>query len=262
MKLLIAIPSKGRADTIAKRSMRWLPRTGFDVRVFVEPQEYEAYEAALKDGDYNNYTHSAGMLIKIRKNNGGISYVMQQIKKHAAKNKYDLVFKMDDDIKGFIGRGKKKPDDQMIMDFCAMVGACRLELGARPEVGAVGFPYRNELFELKKWSAINARLQTAYIVRTKLMHSLGVNMMEDFAQYVYLRSQNFLTLRYGLLGIDAAPVGKTKGGMQLFDQQKLALEAAQKLRELHPGIKFRKVEGKAWSIEPVLSGPFFGIKKL
>ena len=263
MKLLIAIPSKGRADTIFKRTMRWAPRLGYDVKVFVEPQEIASYRTLAEDGNYKNRTAiTDDSFVDIGKNDGGISYVMSFIKQYAVDNGYDLVFKMDDDVMRFTGRGKSKPDDLMIIEFSAMVGKCRVTFGKYPDVAAIGFPYRNELFELKQWVGINMRLQTCYIVRTEMMHSLGVNMMEDFAQYVYIRTQNKNTLRYGLLGIDAADVGKTAGGMQMFNQKELAEETCKRLKELHPAMQFKKVEGKNWSIEPVLSCAFFGVKKL
>lgn len=263
MKILIAVPSKGRPDTIFKRTLRWVARTGYDVRVFVEPQEIETYREAARDANYQfRLTITDQHFVDIGKNDGGISYVMSFIKDYATNNGYDLVFKMDDDVVRFVGRGKAQPDDNMLIDFATMVGKCRVTFGKYPDVAAIGFPYRNELYEIKEWVGINMRLQTCYIVRTQDMFSLGVNMMEDFAQYVYIRSKNRVTLRYGLLGIDAADVGKTKGGMQMFDQNKLAQETAEKLRELHPSIKFKKVTGKAWDIEPVLAGDFFGVKKL
>jgi hypothetical protein len=43
MKLLIAIPSKGRADSIFSRTLRWLPLTGFDYKVLIEPQDSVDY---------------------------------------------------------------------------------------------------------------------------------------------------------------------------------------------------------------------------
>lgn len=262
MKLLIAVPSKGRADKIIKHTMRWLPRTGFDVRVFVEPQEFDKYAERLEHGNYDNRVHfPPEALINIGENDKGLSFVKEYIKQYAIDNGYELVFKMDDDVLRFNARGKNKPDDEMVMDFAGMVGVCRKTMGEYPDVGAIGFPYRNELFEPKRWASINTRLQTCYIIRTELLQS-GFNTTEDFAQYVYIRSQNKTTLRYGLLGIDCADVGKNKGGLQLFDRQKQFEEEAEKLREIYPALQFKKVDGKSWLYEPVLTGDFFGVKKL
>lgn len=263
MKLLIAVPSKGRAKKIIKHTMRWLPRTGFEVRVFVEPQEYEAYKESLDHGNYDNRVHfPLEHLIDIGENDKGLSFVKGYIKQYALDNGFDLVFKMDDDVLRFNARGKNKPDDEMVMDFCGMVGVCRKTMGEYPDVGAIGFPYRNELFEPKRWTSINTRLQTCYLIRTELMQDGEFDAMEDFAQYVLLRKANKVTLRYGLLGIDCADVGKNKGGHQMFNRGEKVEADIAKLREIHPAIQFKKVDGKDWAYEPVLTGDFFGVKKL
>lgn len=262
MKLLIAIPSKGRTNTIFKRTLRWVVRTGFDVRVFVEPQEIEAYREATRDANYQNRLDlSDENFVDIGKNDQGLAYVKNFMKQYAIKNGYDLLFRMDDDILRFTGRGKNLPDDLMIIKFSEMVGRCRVTFGRYPDVAGIGFGYRNELFEPKEWSLINGRLQTCYIIRPEYIAD-GFNCFDDFADYVNIRAQNKLTLRYGLLGIDAAGVGKEKGGLQSFDRNELAKADGLKLRELYPAMRFKKVDKKSWSFEPILTGDFFGIKKL
>lgn len=262
MKLLVAIPSKGRSDTIFKRTLRWVVRTGFDVKVFVEPQDIELYREGARDGNYQNYTDITDEhFIDIGENDKGLSYAKKFIKDYAIANGYDLVFRMDDDIMRFTGRGRNKPDDLMIIQFAEMVGKCRIAFGKYPDVAAIGFPYRNELFEPKEWSLINGRLQTCYIIKPEYITE-GFGSFDDFADYVNIRLQNKITLRYGLLGIDAADVGKTRGGLQMFDREELANADIIKLRELYPAIQFKPVKGKSWGFEPVLSGDFFGVKKL
>lgn len=262
MKLLIAIPSKGRTDTIFKRTLRWVARTGYDVRVFVEPQEIEQYREVARDANYQHYLDiHDNQFIDIGKNGRGLGYAKGFIKKYAQEYNYDLVFKMDDDVLRFSGRGKNKSDDDMLYDFVKMVGKCRLTFGRYPDVAAIGFPYRNELYEPKEWTAINARLQSCYIIRTQYINS-GFSTFEDFAQYIHIRSKNMVTLRYGLLGIDAADVGKNKGGYQLFDRNSQSVKEAEKLKKLYPALKFKQVKDKDWAFEPILAGEFFGVKKL
>lgn len=48
----------------------------------------------------------------------------------------------------------------------------------------------------------------------------------------------------------------------MFDREAQLEEELPKLREMYPALKFKTVKGKRWSIEPVLSGAFFGVKKL
>lgn len=262
MKLLIAIPSKGRSDTIFKRTMRWACRLGYDVRVFCEPSEIEAYREAARDGNYQNRTAiTDASFVDIGKNNGGLSYAKKFIKDYAIQNGYDLVFRLDDDVLRFSSRGRNKPDDLMIIKFSEMVGKCRVTFGKYPDVAAVGFGYRNELYEPKEWAGINMRLQTCYIIKPEYIAE-GFGCFDDFADYVNIRKQNKVTLRYGLLGIDVADVGKTKGGLQMFDREELANQDIVKLRAMHPAIEFKIVRDKTWGIEPVMTGDFFGVKKL
>lgn len=262
MKLLVAIPTKGRSSKIFKHTLRWVSRAGYDLRVFCEPSEIEQYREGAREANHEyRLDISDDNFVDIGQDNGGLSFVKQFIKDYATEHGYELVFKMDDDILRFSSRGRNKTDDLMILEFCEMVGTCRVMFGKYPDVAAVGFPYRNELFGPKQWSLINGRLQTAYIIRTEYLQS-GYNTLEDFAQYIYIRSQNKNTLRYGLLGIDAADVGKNAGGLQLFNREEMLNEELPKLREMYPALEFKAVRGKTWSMEPVLTGEFFGVKKL
>lgn len=262
MKLLIAIPSKGRADTIFKRTMRWAPRLGFEVKVFVEPQEIETYREGARDANHENYTNiTDNHFVDIGKNDGGLIHAKKFIKDYAIEHGYDLVFRLDDDILRFSGRGRNKTDDEMILIFSAMVGKCRVTFGKYPDLAGIGFGYRNELFNPKEWVGINMRLQTCYIIRPEYIAE-GFGSFDDFADYINIRLNNKMTLRYGLLGIDAADVGKTKGGLQMFDREELANNDIAKLREIYPALQFKSVKGKTWTTEPVLTGPFFGVKKL
>lgn len=262
MKLLIAIPSKGRSKKIFKHTLRWVGRTGYDVRVFVEPQEIKEYREEAKHANYDIYMDfKDDNFVDVGKNDEGLSHAKKFIKDYAIKNNYDLVFRMDDDIMRFTGRGRNKTDDLMILEFCDMVGACRVAFGNFPDVAAVGFPYRNELFEPKKWSLINGRLQTCYIIKPEYFAE-GFHVFDDFADYINIRAQNKNTLRYGLLGIDTADVGKNPGGLQLFNREELAEHDLPLLRKLYPALEFKPTKGKTWSIEPVLKGDFFGVKKL
>lgn len=215
MKLLVAVPSKGRPDAIYKNTLRWVVRTGFDVRIFVEPQELEAYREAARLANYEYRLDIFDeQFVDIGATDKGLGFVKQFIHDYAIEHKYDLVFKMDDDVKRFKGRGKSKPDDLMVLDFAEMVGECRLAFGKYPDVAAIGFPYDNELFEgkYKTWRSVNERLQSCYIIRSEYING-GYDTFEDFAQFIYIRQQGKITLRYGALGIDCADVGKNGGGV-------------------------------------------------
>lgn len=263
MKLLIAIPSKGRPKELFTRTMRWVSRAGYDVRVFVEPQELEEYREAATDANYLfRLDIKPEQFIDIGENDKGLGFAKSFIANYAKENGYDLVFKMDDDVNRFSGRGKRKADDLMLLEFCEMVGKCRVTFGKYPDVAAIGFPYSFELWEPKQWTAINARLQTCYICRTEYLIG-GYGVTEDFAQYIYIRSINKVTLRYGLLGIDTVGVGKGKGGQAFLESRDEAMKGElERLKQYYPALKYKVVKDKDWTIEPDMRGEFFGVKKL
>lgn len=66
--------------------------------LFVEPQEWTAY--ASKHGKNFN-------LVKLGKNNGGFSYLLNEMLRHAERKKWKEYFFCDDDITGFKSRTKK-----------------------------------------------------------------------------------------------------------------------------------------------------------
>lgn len=254
MKIVSVIPSKGRPDRLSGSTLSWHCLLKHDYFVFVEPQEYEAYLAVVP----------ADNLVQIPKKDQGLGYVKHYIQGWLKDKNYDLVFKLDDDIKAFAGRGGRK-DPQGTAELVQTAIDDAIEAFDKyPDLGGVSFPYRNELWEVKKWVAVNARLQTSYIVRKDyFVGSPRVSTFEDFYNYIYLRASNKLILRYGLIGIDTN-VGTTEGGLQTdgFDRRAMAEAEVPVLRELYPALEFKRVEGKAWHIEPVLKGAFFGAKKL
>lgn len=264
MRILVAVPSRGRSKTIFKRTLRWVGRTGFVVKVFVEPQEIEQYRAGIEDANYRYYLDlKPDMFVDIGENDKGLGFAKSFIKKYAEENNFDLVFKMDDDVLRFNQQGKNKDDDRMVINFATMVGQCRVVFGRYKDLAAIGFPYRNELFgkDLKLWPAINQRLQSCYIIRTEYLQG-GFDTFEDQAQFIYIRSLNKVTLRYGLMGIDCAAVGKEKGGLQLFDRKRLAEEELKRLRDIYPALEVEPTPHKPWPFEPSFKGEFFGYKAL
>lgn len=249
--VLIAIPSKGRADDLC--TMNWLKLSRFDVCIFVEPQEEEAYAAH----------HPETLKFILPENDQGLGYAKVQIQKYAREFGYSYIFKMDDDITGFYGRGKRPDAEVLAKQFDDMLEEVISTLVVMPDIVAIGFPYRWELYEVKKWVNINGRLQTAYLCETEHFYSdERISVFEDFHTYLKIRANNLSTLRYGALGIGCKPVGANPGGHQMFNRGQKALAEVELLREVHPALEFKQVEGKDWTIEPKIRGPFFNIKGL
>ena len=91
-KLLIAVPSKNRVDTLTRYTWAWAKTLKFDVRVFVEPQDEAKYKLAFPDA----------VIVNIGANNMGLGYAKKQIHECARNGGYDVIFKLDDDTAGFV----------------------------------------------------------------------------------------------------------------------------------------------------------------
>ena len=255
MKLLIAVPSKGRAKEFEKDTYSWLQYTRFDWNVFIEPGEYD---------DYIKVVRHPKFLVTIPENNRGLGYCKTQIKKYAEERGYDLVFKVDDDVLSWrdpMNRGlghnapKTTKEYKCKYLFDVLIKDSLKLFKAYPECGGVSIMYGQDMktFSGETWIGINNRLQTNYIVLIKLLAPPGSSLnivFEDFNTYLNLRKRGYYTVRYGLTGADVRPVGINEGGWQSFDRGKLAERAKDFLSKIYKGLVWKRVEGKKWQWEP------------
>lgn len=251
--VLVACPSKDRTALFEANTYSWIKQTQTKWMVFVEPQCKDKYH--FVGGD---------KLITISQSNKGLGFVKKCIQDYAKAQGFEFVFKVDDDIKGWIGKnrgGLKRELSASIFEEAIKDG---LEAFAKyPDVVAISYPYRNEMYTIKQWTAINQRIQTCYLIRTEWMFGdESFSTFEDFATYIKIRVNNGVVLRYGWAAIDAQDVGKTTGGLQDFNRSELALKELELLRNIYPALKFRRVYNKEWALEPDLSRGIFNGKKL
>ena len=251
-KILIAVPSKNRYrdNEIHRKTLSWLQHTQYDFRVFVEPQ------------DKKNYS-SVPNLVILDKNNGGLGYAKSFIHKYAVKNDYDYIFKVDDDVYRWRdirnrGLGIGKSGGTTKQEYCRIFERIIEDsfeiLEDTPNIGAISLPYGNEISEIQKFTEINKRLQSCYLIRTNLFYDerlVNISTMEDFATFFNVLKKGYYTVRYGLTGIDCERVGVNSGGIQDFDRRKQNELEKQILEELHPEIVWKRVQ-KNWNWEPDL----------
>lgn len=242
MKVLLAIPSKARAATLEKYALQWLRLLPEDIHwvVFVEPQDYEAYRAVAGVRD----------LYKLERDNQGLGYVKEVIKDYAQRHDYGLVFKLDDDIRCFTNFRRKTSAAETASMLSSLIPLFASMFAKHESLGAVAFPYSFEMYEEKQW-APTKRLQTAYLLRTKLMHAdRRISTFEDFTAGLHILVKGYKIMRYGLLGIDCGvKVGGGTGGLQAFDRKEMALKELDLMREIYPPLTFRSVD-KPWGVEP------------
>ena len=97
MKLLIAVPSKARAQFLLKYTWAWLQQLPYDKRIFVETQDYDSYcQAGFEP-----------WLQVMPECDQGLGYALTQIQ--AAAQGYDLIFRVDDDVQSW-SRGHGDPE--------------------------------------------------------------------------------------------------------------------------------------------------------
>jgi GT2 family glycosyltransferase len=225
MKFLVAIPSNGRPNNIRDITIPFVKRLGLDYKIFVEPQEADIY-------NFNN-------VIVHDENNIGLGGALVSIKKYAEKNNYDVILKVDDDVKA-IGEIEKDLDKiQKAMSF--------------PQISAICFPYSFEFYAKsnKMFTRENKRLQTAYFIKTKKFRpSKEVSTFEDFYQFLQIINSNEKTLFCSKHLIKCKPVGGGEGGLQMYDRKEMAVKEINIFKNVDPSIDVIIKKDKSWFYEP------------
>jgi hypothetical protein len=242
MKLLIAIPSKGRAATIARHTLRYVPALGYDYKVFVEPQEAEAYTAVTDQ------------LVTLDDSDRGLWFAKKAIRRYAETAGYDLIFKMDDDLHYWSpGHGKQADNiEQTPALLQQTIKAVMDKMAADRALRAVGFNYKQFMHvdSVPEWS-MGQRLQTTYICHTRSFDgNEAVPVFEDFYTTLSIWMNGGLTARYNRAGFDAGAVGGNSGGLQGFDRAAMAVQAIAGMQQICPVLKVRLTPDKPWPYEP------------
>lgn len=239
MKLLIAVPSKKRPEVFSAYTKPFIDKFNCDKILVLEKEDADDY-------DFDNK-------LILDKSNQGLSYSLKAVKKYAQENNYDLIFKIDDDVKTI---GTVWEDiGQLIKPFEQFIS-----------LGAITFPYKFQFYDKseKLFTHTNKRLQTCYIIRTSCyaIDQKTSNLFEDFYNFMMLRKQGYFTLFCARHDIDCKPVGKGKGGIQCFDRKQLAIEAIKEFKSIDPTIEVITKKDKIWYYEPKFTDKIYKSKKL
>lgn len=242
MKILIAIPSKKRADILRKNALAWVPLTGIDYMVFLEKEDFDSY---------GGIDHGMNVFI-LPESQRGLGFSKTIIKQYAEAKGYDVVIKIDDDICGWTDFRKRLLGQDAANQFKKIVSETVHLFETNPDVVVVSFPYSFQMFEAKGIKK-NKRVQTAYIARTAFFHAdHRISAFEDFAVGLNAIVKGKLVMWYGMSGIVmGVQVGKGEGGHQSYDRERQAQSEIAVLQEMYPLLKFREVN-KLWHSEPDL----------
>lgn len=241
-KILIAIPSKKRADVLKKNALSWIPFTGLNFVVFIEKEDFIAYQEFV---DQSN-------LIILPESMKGLGYSKSIIKQYAEKNGYDIIVKIDDDVSGWTDFRSRLRGQEASDRFKVIMQEVIHLFEENPEVVVVSFPYAFQMFEPRQFKK-DKRVQTAYICRTEYFHAdPRISAFEDFAVGLNAIVQGKLVVKYGMSGIVmGVKVGGGEGGHQSYNREVQALSEIDVLREIYPPLRFRAVK-KIWKYEPDL----------
>ena len=201
MKLLVAVPSEKALATVFSRTLRWLPRVGFEWVVFCPSDQHKAFLEKADDYNYRNYLNMEAK--NFVKADGDIHEAIQA---YAQEHNYGLVFMLEDDVLRFNDVGKTMRDDEMVLHFHKAVMRCRVAMGAYKDLGAISFQWRQHLTG-KEYPYLNAPLNPNYIIRTELLTT-------------DLPTPEWKTLRYGKLGAD---IGKIEIAAEEFNKEVVRL---------------------------------------
>ena len=257
MKLLILLPSKGRPTQLQALTGSWLFEQGLDCKILVEPQDALAYGAIAPPGS----------ILELTDDNRGTEFALFHGKQYALKNGYDVIFKIDDDIKGWSTMDKK--DKKTSAERFKQLLEDVVKPLENPNCAGISFGYRQEFWHDKKWFGVNHRFQTCYLVKTEhfqpRLFEKGEKTddpWEDFCNFLRVIKDGHKVLRYGRYTMDT-DVGTGDGGLQDWYRNQTPeryKELIEIVRKEFPWLPFRKKpDGR---IEPDFNCPAVNGKKL
>ena len=238
MKTLVIVPSKQRPEVFEKYTKPFITNLGLDSLLILEKEDYDNY-------NFNNK-------LELEESDMGIGYALLHGKKYAEKHGYELIFKIDDDVKEI---GNIKDDLEEIYK----------QMANNPEISAVGFPYSFQFYDKSEqlFTHINKRLQTCYIIKTKsFTPKTEISTFEDFSQFLHIIQRGEKTLYCARHMIKCKPVGGGKGGCQCFDRRKQAEKEIKIFNQIDPSVGFIVKENKPWYYEPKFSDKRYKAIKL
>jgi len=113
VKILIAITNDNKPKTLAKNTLRWAPRAGFDIRVFIPDEtKLSEYQAIIEHLNYDEFMD--------------LQYVMlisdQSAVQYAKDNQYELILMLPDNLKSW---NKTRNKDLMLLEYAKDIGVAR-----------------------------------------------------------------------------------------------------------------------------------------
>lgn len=202
MKYPIFIPSKNRADECYTSDL--LKQYNISHYIVVEPQDYEKY-----DSKYPN-------LIKLDRDNQGLSYARNFIKKLAKEGGFKYHWQLDDDIKQFQVRENGK---NVKKDPLSIFNHIESYIDQYVNIAIAGLRDCVFAWTQKYDVSVNKLVASAFIVRSNTDIRWGKDLIEDVDYCMQSLLSGYCTLIFNRLLYQKKPNAVAKGG-QLSDSMK------------------------------------------
>lgn len=227
MKILVAVPSYNRPYDIEKRVGWWLKQVkGVDFRIFVEPSQAMYYEQSF---DVEN-------IVETKDDNGFMNQIID-IGKYATKNKYDLVFKIDDDMK-FSARGVRK--DGTVELFQNIINELKEKFLNTKNIGAINIakPMTYMHSEKKGFKARKKPIYGNYIMDPKYLVMMKPEMLLFDDLFLTIEVKKDKKDIYTYLGAYEDAITHTnQGGLQSFDRNDIGFKGYEFAKTIYPRIE-------------------------
>jgi len=235
-RVLCVIASKGRPTDILRRTLAWIPKVeSIDWKVFVEDNEVLSYCNAFR----NAGLPTANIAV-LPQRNMGLCYALYHAKKYAIAKDYDLVLKLDDDVRAILDSRAKAAftieaankfiaDSVPVFDAEEKLGAVRLIRATR----AFYFVKNSE----KKFVAKNSQLWGGgYIIRPKIWYQNPYYLTdEDCIAGLGVFREGYYTYTYNA-GV-VVTMYENSGGEQSFNRKANVMETFERLKEEFPNVE-------------------------
>ena len=244
-KYTIYIPSKGRASTTKVTDILH----GLDYFLVVEPQDYEAYCKV----------YPVDKIIQMDKNNQGIAYVRNFIKKYSCAVGEIKHWQIDDDIEYFKIRKKNSDKNIKIKSIFALsiVEHCA-DMFSNVAISGIN----SDTFAFSRTRAVQQNKLTCQcvLVDNLINNEWAYNGAEDWHYTLSTLEKGYCTLAFDHLMTYSPPPGKNAGGnADIHYIESVLKPLLEKFVKRWPGrfsIKEEPSSNKKWRLKP--SRKFFG----
>jgi hypothetical protein len=199
VKYPIYIPSKGRAHLNTASAV--LDKSGVTYKLVVEPQDYDAY--------CNVY--SSDRVIQMDKNNQGLAYVRNYIKKYSRDRGEEKHWQVDDDIKGFKIR-KRDADKNEKVEALTCLSIVEHCTDMFSNVAISGINPDRFAFDRKFAVRKNKLTCQCVLIDNNINGEWAFGGLEDWHYTLSVLENGYCTLAFDHLMTYSPPPGKVSGG--------------------------------------------------